>query len=128
MGKKNGRKSGSGTSDTRHPEHIYVPEKKNIPDSYQYGLLYPLAKNNQKNQDFGEKIRQRSITMTPQPRKSEMASAGSLASPADRHSAALLNYAWTGKSYRYLVLPKPASEKNTLRSNENPWSFPSRIK
>ena len=54
MGKKNGKKkSGSGTSDTRHPQDLFVPEKKEyirqlpIP-----GLLYPLAKNNKKKQDF----------------------------------------------------------------------------
>ena len=54
MPKKNGKKkSGSGTSDTRHPYHEYKPDKteyyRQLPIP---GLVYPLAKNNKKKQDF----------------------------------------------------------------------------
>ena len=54
MGKKNGKKkSGSGTSDTRSPSDIFVPEKKEYTRQLPIpGLLYPLAKNNKKRQDF----------------------------------------------------------------------------
>ena len=53
MPKKNGKKkSGSGTSDTRHPHHEYVPEKKEYPRQLPIpGLIYPLAKNNNKKRD-----------------------------------------------------------------------------
>ena len=53
MPKKNGKKkSGSGTSDTRHPHHEYVPEKKEYTRQLPIpGLIYPLAKNNNKKRD-----------------------------------------------------------------------------
>ena len=53
MGKKNGKKkSGSGTSDTRHPQDLFVPEKKEYTRQLPIpGLIYPLAKNNKKIRD-----------------------------------------------------------------------------
>ena len=53
MTKKKGKKSGSGTSDTRSPSDLYVPDKKEYTRQLPIpGLLYPLAKNNKKKQDF----------------------------------------------------------------------------
>ena len=55
MGKKNGKKK-KPTSDPRSPYDEFKPEKKEyirqlpIP-----GLIYPLAKNNKKKQDFFKK-------------------------------------------------------------------------
>ena len=50
---KKKKKSGSGTSDPRHPQDLFVPEKKEYTRQLPIpGLLYPLAKNNKKKQDF----------------------------------------------------------------------------
>ena len=55
MPKKNGKKkSGSGTSDTRHPHHEYVPEKKEYTRQLPIpGLIYPLAKRKKKSPTNG---------------------------------------------------------------------------
>jgi len=56
MTKKKKNKSGSGTSDTRSPSDLYVPDKKEYTRQLPIpGLLYPLAKNNKKKQDFFSK-------------------------------------------------------------------------
>ena len=56
MTKKKKNKSGSRTSDTRSPSDLYVPDKKEYTRQLPIpGLLYPLAKNNKKKQDFFSK-------------------------------------------------------------------------
>ena len=53
MTKKKKKTSGSGTSDTRSPSDLFVPDKKEYTRQLPIpGLIYPLAKNNKKKQDF----------------------------------------------------------------------------